>query len=265
MKHIALVITYFLIIPIFILQADSKSDKHQKEGPLLNSIDTVYIPVPVDTMRFSIISREYSPEMGFWKKNEGTIIGSFLAALVAAISVFATNHFHAKRDTKRENNKRIEKENLYGAVLVSIYSILLSHGERSKRLKEELAVILEKSLDRSHFVIDKSSIILSLEMLNEFLIKLLNYDKFNQILLNTIIAYIHRVTNLNQSLDFTPAIKLQKAYIAGQVYNDAVKEYFDAIGKNITMLDTQRDKIKKLIIEEIKKFPQFEIISEQEE
>jgi hypothetical protein len=263
MKHIIIIFTSFLFILIFISQANSKSNGLQK-GSHLNKRDTVFIPVPVDTMRFSVISREYLPEVGFLEKNEGTLIGSFLAAIVAVISILATNYFHNKRDVKKEGNARIEKENLYAAVLISIHSILLSHDERTKRMKEELAVVLEESLGRSHIIIEKSSITLSLDLLNQFLIKLLNYHKFNQILLNTVIAYIHRANNLNQNLDFTPAIKLQKTYIAGQVYDEAVKSYFNAIDKNINTLVDLRGKLKILISDEVKMFPQFKIVSESQ-
>lgn len=265
-KNIGTFLFLSLLITLkLIAQTGFKPDQPSMINTFAHERDTVFIPVPVDTVRFAVIAHEYSPERNFWQRNEGTILGSSFAGIVAVISIIATNYFNRKREDKRAQSEKLKEENLYSAVLASIFSVLLSHDERTKRLKEELLAIRDKSIPKKHLIVEKAQVSLSLDLLNQFLIKLLNYEKFNQLLLDATIAYIHRATNLNETLDFSLVIKIKQEFHSDTDYTEAVQEFFKSINRNVETLDGHREKIKEMIVNEVKKFPQIKIISAEKE
>lgn len=218
-------------------------------------IDTLYIPVPTDTMRFSVVSKEFVPKQNWLQRNEGALLGSFLAAIVAVFSVWLTNFFNNRLGTKKAEIVKLQRKDTYCNILSTVYSELISHGNLTRTLKQELNEILRVFEEAGEIVASPITNI-PIDFLNACRIKLIEYQIYNVGLLSYISHYVNAISILQPELNI---LKLRgfKSYFDNQdKYAQGVRNYFNELNSRLEKIEETWQRLNKLLEKEIGKFSQ---------
>lgn len=220
--------------------------QHKEKGVVASlhyKVDTVYVPVPVDTMKFFVLSKESVPKETWWQRNEGTFLGSALAAIVAFLTVLFTNYFSSQQ-TKRKSKEA------YCALLAAIYSELMGHDNLSVTLKKELEELLSV-VEQTGDILSSPFTYFPLEFLNECRIKATEFQTTNVGLLSYISHYINVVSWFHKNLDFTQLGRM-RAYFPNQAdYPKAIINYFRIVFHHFEKLEKSRKILSELLEKEI--------------
>lgn len=230
------------------------------------NLDTVNNLIINDTLN---INAHFIKEEGnFFTRNEGTILGALLAALVSLFSIWITNKSRNRKDERDKafqinlenqkiNRQKMIKENIYCGLLHSIYHELNSHKNLSDINWKSLNLVKDLTLEKDDFVIEKAINIFSTEFINQCRLKILEFESYNTDLLPIISQYISKVISINNYMDFKTVLSSNKKL--EMPFVDTVNEYFDILKSDFDEIAVGRQKIQDFIINEIKKYPQNEI------
>ena len=169
----------------------------------LKNIDTCFVKV-VNTQNQS-----------WTEKNEGAIVGSFIAtffaALIAILSVYLTTQANKKQKQEREKE-------IYCGLLFAIKIELLYQGQNHKYLIQELKVIEHNSLIANEIIVENPPRNISLNFLKNIRNKLIESEIFN--------------TNVNSDINFNRLIKSAR--------NLKRKLIFQSLQRHISELSLKR-------------------------
>ncbi len=223
------------------------------------SIDTIKTQRINDTLY--VKSKIFESDKGFFSRNEGTILGSFLAALVSLFSILITMIIRNKKEKEKEEKVKEEKVKVYCGLLHSIYHEMKGHQRLLEMDWKSLEIIRDITIEKDKPVIEGSMIEkINTDFINECRLKILEFENYNTDLLPLISEYINRINNLNTVLDVKP--KLDSIVSLNLPFRESVLEYFNEIKRYIDSIESGIIKVNDLIKEEIEKFPHSEVTND---
>lgn len=209
-----------------------------------NHIDTVFIPVPVDTLRFNILSKENVPKQSWWYRNEGTILGSFLAAIVALMTISITTYISNR-------NSRIREENIYTGHWCAVYGQSFDNEKELNILISELesfknVLNLSKTIN-----IDSFPIQLSVNFLNYCKLEFLKFAYYDLDLHKFFSSYINSLEALINELNFKRIHQSLADIESSEVVKATLNEYVDSIISHIKQIIEWQVELREMINKEI--------------
>lgn len=219
--------------------------------------DIVNCKIVNDTL--NVKSRLVQNEESFFKRNEGTILGSALAAFVSLFSIWITTYNRNRRETKEKQFQRRMRENIYCGLLFSIYHELTDHKNILKINREEIKYIRAITIEKGDFVFEKAKENFNAEFINACRLKILEFENYNSNLLPKVSNYINTVKSLNRSFDYKTVFSvLQKLKMP--LNEDIINTYFQEIISDLDKIDLGIQELQKLLKKEISRFPQNDIL-----
>lgn len=183
---------------------------------------------------------------GWWKRNEGTFLGSLLAALVAAFSAFLAYWLSERRT-------RLRQRQIYFRLLHEVYHELEWHESLKQRLQNHLNEVLRIALAQGEIVITSPPEIFRVEYLDSCRSKILEYDRFNTELLPYLSTYINLVNVINGSVDLRKLRELLAHFDDAEGYKMAAQEYFQRVFDEMKKLDVAIPELQEGIVNEMQK------------
>lgn len=178
----------------------------------------------------------------------GSIIGAFLAALIAIYSIKRTHKNQILLENEKILNNRHIEEKVYCGFLFSVYSVLLNHKEISKALTRELNAFAENVKYTGDLIIEKPYNRYSNDLLKECLLKTLAYQNYDSDTILFLVTYVNKIDNFDSNLNFIPLLKVRDKHKDISTYAETVNKYFSDLYGMIKLLDELNDKITKLIL-----------------
>jgi hypothetical protein len=205
----------------------------------------------------------------FFKRNEGAIIGSALAAFVSLFSIWLTTCLRNKRDKKEKkfnihlenekiNRRKMEKENIYCGLIHSIFHELNYHLQLLVINRKTIKRIKDLTIEKGEYNIKQSIEKFNTKFINECRLKVLEFESFNTDILPIVSKYINKIESLNTHFDFQSTISLIKQL--EMPFEDSVNLHFKELEKNFMDIELSIQEIQKMIRGEISKFSQNKII-----
>jgi len=251
---------------IFLLTLCFSNTNIEKQS--ISRIDTIYVPVPVDTMHFNIISKNSAPSLSWWQKNEagliGAIIGAFLGAigagLVAYFSIKRTHNSNIEIERNRMIDVRKEKEKKYCGLLFMIISEIYFQKNETELIEKEINEFVRVTKEQKRIITDNPFTLYQLDMLNECRNRILDYDSFDTELVSTISLYINSINKCNSYLYLKRLTDLERFDKEGEFsIVDGVESYFSAVNNILENIKKARVELTKGLTLEIAKFPSSNI------
>lgn len=259
-KRITIIILFLSTTILF--PQDKKSVKKQ----IIH--DTTYLPVPSDSMSFTVKSTEYLPKLSWWDRNEASLLGAIFGALVGALAASLIAHYSVMRTHKNtvkiENEKiamiRRTKENIYCGLLFMIYSEIFGHRNLAPILKESISLFLDTTEATKDIVSDTPFTRYEIEFLKECRSKILEFENFETEILTVLSHYINKVSLLNYYLNLKRIRDIRFRFDGNEEdFLTGVKDYFNDVNDLISNLGDVGRSIQESVLTEIKKFPQNDI------
>lgn len=226
--------------------------------------DSTIVFISIDTTTTRFIQETIRPELDFWKRNEGTLLVSLLAVLTASLSVFVTHLFSKRRERRKILLDRRKAEDVYSGLLFASHSVLLNHQHIIPLLKSELQGILDATERDKELPLEKPYTSIPLDLIDQILLRLMAYESLNTKVLTLMTTYSLFAANVNTNLNLAPVMNLKSKYKKDHDYFEAVKLYFVALTKMVGKMEGTLMTLKKSILEELKRFPQNNLIDEAE-
>ncbi|TVL95534.1 MAG: hypothetical protein CV087_24255 [Candidatus Brocadia sp. WS118] len=252
----------FISLNLFADSLSIDSLRAKNNSSVTQKVDTVYIPVPSDSLIINVKSREY-PEQTWWDRNQsviGSTIGAFLAALIAIYTVWRTFKNTKEIEANKNKSRRIEKEKTYCGLLFMIYGELHEHNKKNYILRKAIPIFTE-TVDKSegipyHDPFDNAKY--GVTFIEACRIKILDFDFSNASLMTSISSYLHETQQLNHSLNLSPLIRVYEKY-PPDVLIQKFHKSFEVVTKMIDILEKRREEIRIEILAEIKSFPHINV------
>jgi hypothetical protein len=229
MKNIFIICMFTLLFSIMLLARSDENILNYKVS--VNQKDTIKI----ETIK--------PLQPGFLSRNEGTLIGSLLAGMIALFSVLFTNYKTRQTDRKKE----IER---YYGLLFAIDKELDYHKKVFPHLKSEINNLSIISEQMKILLIDKLSRDIPISFMKEIRSNILSIEGYNTVIFQNLLDYITNCEMLNEDIKFEKLSKV-KNIISEDEYIDASKDYFSALISGIDKIDVLIDPLKKLIVTDI--------------
>jgi hypothetical protein len=197
-----------------------------------------------------------------WLSLIGPLIGTLGAGLVALFSVRATHNKALARDQLKSVEQKNIRDSLYCGVLYAIYATMQNHNESSKRILSQLDAIKDRTLEYGRLVVEDLGVRLSLGFLSKCVSQLLTFEQYHTKIGGIAISYLHSAESFNSFLDFSQVHSLKKHVPDDPQFLKGIESYFDNLREHIGKLQKGNADLSELILEELKKFPQINIITE---
>ncbi len=244
-----LIIFVFLCFSNLFAQSDTVEIEALNDTLFINNNDSSYV---------NIVSY---PHQSWWARNEGAIVGSFIAAFLAGIIAIISVYLTA-RSIKKQRGER-EKE-IYCGLLYSIKIELIYHSKNHKNLIEELEVIKHNSLLANEIITDSPSRNISLTFLKEVRNKLIDTELFNTNILLFLSAYVNKCELVNSDINFERMIKVSEKFKDQLNFAESTKSYFDVVIKQLQDLQKSIPEIIEHINADLQLFGETSEINESE-
>jgi len=170
----------------------------------------------------------------FWERNQGDIIGTLGAGIIAIFAAFLTYYI-----------QRQQLKYAYQGFLYVLYIELINHNNNFKLLKDTLAKAKLISIEKRDFIFEKAPMQFSLLIIENTLSKATNYKKFNHKLIALLTSYADNIRNINYFLDFTNAKEIITHQEQGQNIEHQIADYFETL--NIEYIEKTQPVIKDLL------------------
>jgi hypothetical protein len=227
----------FCCLPNYAYQDSTKSKAHNAK----------YKTISKDSFDNNIRVKN---EKSFIERNEGQIFGSFLAGIVALFTVLLTHYLISKKE-------KLYRENVYCNLLVGIRSDLTVHDFFSGQLHKSLIEIKRITREQKKLIPDSVHSKLSLELINQCRLKLMDFEKTHKEILNKINRYYNYLEVIKKGLDFSAIKSSKDDFESDEEYLNGIDNFFETLLTNIEVLNKSRDELMSLIITELQKFPKY--------
>lgn len=185
-------------------------------------VNILYDTIKVKQNDSSFVKIISVPKSTWIYRNEGAILGAFLASLVAIITVYLTH---------RSNRKlRIEKEKkIYYGLLFSLKIEFNSQTTNVQSLLQELLVIKNNSISANEIISIQPPRNLSLSFLKEVRNKFLNSEIFTTNILFLVSKFINKSQLINSNIKFERLLNISEIFKESIDYKKVISVYFDAV------------------------------------
>jgi len=224
---------------IYIILLLSNPSHSQTDSANINLANDTHGHISNDTSHIKIISY---PDVTWYERNEGAIIGSFVGAFLAGIIALLSIYLTARSNKRQRREREIE---IYCGFLYSIKIELIYHSKNHNNLIEELRMIKHNSLLANEIITDSPSRNISIPFLRELRSKLIDTELFNTKILLTLSAYINKCDLVNSDIKLERLMKVSEKFKEQVNFAESTKSYF-----NIVIEETEN--LKKSIPEIIK-------------
>ena len=196
-------------------------------------------------------------DLNFWQRNEGSIIGTLGAALIAILAAFLTYYLSQRQSSKN-------KEKAYQGLLYALHVELDWHNSHLGLLENSLAAIEQASISNDVFIIENPPTQFNLLICENTISKMVDYEKFNHEIVALLTSYMNQIRNINYFINFNNANA-----ILSKVENKAekklhIKNYFTVLNDEyIHKTRPVISQIRILIEKELKDYPKEIIVNKE--
>jgi len=192
--------------------------------------------------------------MNFWTRNEGQIIGTIGAGIVAILAAFLASWL-----TQRQINKKDRNE--YQGLLYTLHVELYWQNNHFELLKKTLERIEEISIENKSFVLTSAPMQFDLSITEQCLSNIIEYKKFNHGLVALLTSYQNQIRDINFYLDFKNANEVLINQKDAQDIDSRIEDYFNVL-KNEYIDKTQPaiSDIRRLIENELEDYHKNKLI-----
>lgn len=192
-------------------------------------------------------------ELNFWQRNEGEIVGTLGAFLIAILASLWGSYLTKKNITRKETNN-------YNGVLSLIHTELDAQKHHLDLLRNTIEDLLIASKTKQQILIEELPMKFDLSILDYAIFKLYEYKDYNNEISSLLVNYRNLIKEVNESLVFKNPIKMINEGIIdvettiNTYFETLDKEYFDKMDKAIKMIkvliEKNIDDKKKLVLKE---------------
>lgn len=177
----------------------------------------------------------------FWQRNEGEIVGTLGAFLIAILASLYASYL------TRKNIRRKETDN-YNGILSLIHTELGAQKQHLTLLRNTLKILLDASVTNKNIPIDDLPMKFDLTILDYAIFKIYEYKDYHQGIPTHLVHYRNLIKGANTSLEFKNPIKMINEGISDVEYT--IKSYFNVL--DTEYLDKMKLSIKTIsnLIEE---------------
>ena len=196
-----------------------------------------------------------SNDQNFWARNEGEIIGAIGGLLIAIVAAILTNWISKKYTDKKEHNS-------YIGYVYSLHSELAFQRNQFKLLISSLDSYRRVSLASHRFVIDSLPTQFNIELIETLIFKMLDYKKYNSLVVVKLLAYVSQVKAIVAYLNFNNANLLLENLMTVEEKDECICLYLDNINSDYVdkMIPLISDLRMKLEIEDLKDYPKDKLL-----
>lgn len=204
--------------------------------------------------------------VSWWTENSssivGPLLGSFLAALVALISIYFTNRNNIRLQNNLIQRKQAHNEDVYCGYLFAIFHEINWHQNLLLRLRNELVIIRNQALADLRFNIPVAHELFRIEYINSYRINTLKFERFDTDLLALISTYLNLIMTINSNLHFEYVQNLRLEFESDEAYRDGLIVFFDELEGFLSRAEGGMANIQAGIVEVVRTFPGNQIIFE---
>ena len=192
----------------------------------------------------------------FWQRNEGEIIGTIGAFLIAIFAAIVASHLTKKNLTRKEKDK-------YNGTLALIHTELGAHYQHLNLLRNSLKELVNASIVTKNFPIEELPLKFDLAIMDFTIFKLYEYQDYHHGIASLLIHYRSLVKGTNSSLEFKHAIAMINDGM--EDVESTIKSYFNVL--DAEYLDKMEMTVKalKTLIEENISDPKKLVMMEKNE
>lgn len=159
-------------------------------------------------------------DSNFWQRNEGEIIGTLGAFMIAILaSIFA--YYLTKKNIRRK-----EVDN-YNGILALIHTELGAQKQHLILLRNTLKELLDASVVNKNIPIEDLPMKFDLSILDYAVFKLYEYKDYHQGISSLLVYYRNLIKGANNSLEFKNSIKMIESGISD--VENTIKSYFNVL------------------------------------
>ncbi len=186
--------------------------------------------------------------LSFIERNEGAIISTLGAALIAIFAAFLTYYLSQKQDSKN-------KKNAYNGILYALNIELHWHQNHIKLLENSLKAIETVSRENSTFIIDNPPTQFNLQVCENTLSKIINYKRFNHEIVALLTSYLNQIRNINYFIDFKNANSILSKVDNIEEKKVHIKNYFETLkSEHIDKTKISLEELTNIINDELKDY-----------
>ena len=182
-------------------------------------------------------------DFNFWQRNEGEIVGTLGAFMIAILASLYASYLTKKNIRQKETDN-------YNGILSLIHTELGAQKQHLNLLRNSLKILLDASVTNKNIPIDELPMKFDLSILDYAIFKIYEYKDYQQGIPTLLIHYRNLIKGVNTSLEFKNSIKMIKEGIS-EVEN-TIKSYFNVLDTEyLDKMNLAIETINKLIEENI--------------
>lgn len=174
-----------------------------------------------------------------------TLLGSFLAAIIAVLSIIFTHK-------KYRNTEKEKQDNKFKSLLLAIKDEVINNVSITKVIKEEIDVYLHTIKVTNKAIGTEAFSIVKIDFIKQCRLNIIDNDNTNSDIVNLISRYIDKGLAINTSLKSSNFIAVVNFLPKGASLYKHLKVYFDAVLDLISDLEGGSDFFKQALSEMIK-------------
>lgn len=223
--------------------------------------DTMLTTIKTDTFNVVVTENVY-PKASWLRRNEGTILGAFLASLIALASILVTNAINKNQIRKEKEQLIKEKEIISANLLHSIYHELNLIINSSKIIQLQLTAIKKLSVQERKPIADNIPEKFDVDYLNSCRVKLLEYDTYKSELVPKLSEYMAIIARLNRYTDLKYFTATATRMTDEDSFGTAVESYFENLDGLFVDADEKAERLKNDILAAVNNLESAEIVEE---
>ena len=178
-------------------------------------------------------------ELNFWQRNEGEIIGTLGAFIIAILASLLASYL------TRKNINRKETDN-YNGILSLIHTELGAQKQHLNLLRNTLKDLVDAAVTNKNIPIEELPMKFDLSILDYAIFKLYEYKNYHQGISTLLVHYRNLIKDANKSLEFKNSIKMIDEGISD--VENTIKSYFNVLDKEyLDKMDLAIKTINELI------------------
>lgn len=220
--------------------------------------DTINNTIPLDTLNCMVNTSHNKLKHSWFRRNEGTLLGSFGAAIIALFSILATNFLNNRTYRRSLNRSILEKQHVYCGLLFGLHYEIDNHKSKIEMIKSNISLMMELSKERNLLIGDIPFQIFDLNFSNYCRTKLFELYFSDTKLIAYFSQYINQVLLINQSLDFKKYRDIINTYEDDRTREKAIQTYFESMIELLNSADRAISMIQDWITNIMLTFPKDE-------
>jgi hypothetical protein len=225
-----------------------------------SAVQSELIPSEISTINNYMETIEGRDDNQSWLwNNSGAIIasmvGAFLAGLVALLSINRTHKKNQKLQLEKDVKDRGHQEDIYCGILFAIHQEISWHKNLHSRLTEELPLIHQVTIEKKYFPVDRVTEYFRVEFLQESRISLMQFDRFDTDFMSLLSAYINLARSINENMNFERANFLKGSFENPERFTEGVDAFFSSLHELIDKAESGINNLQAGVKEIISSFP----------